>query len=467
MNEHTLFNHRPTDELVRMNAEHHIQPFANGAVTKGTGSRVITRAQGVELWDSEGHRILDGMAGLWCVNIGYGRDELADIAHRQMKQLPYYNTFFQTTHPPVVELAAKIAELTSGDLNHTFFGNSGSDANDTNIRFVRHYWASMGKPTKSTLISRANGYHGSTVAATALGGMPHMHAQGVQEFHGITHISQPNWWLEGGDLSPEEFGLKCAQELETEINRLGEDNVAAFIAEPVMGAGGVIVPPSTYWPEIQRICDAYKILLIADEVICGFGRTGEWFGSDTYNIRPDMMTVAKGLSSGYMPISGSIVSDKIANEFAESGGDFFHGYTYSGHPVAAAVALENLRIMQEEKIVEKVGNEIAPYFCERWATLSEHPLVGETRQVGLLGAFQMTPDASARAAFPQPGSVGKIYKDLCVENGAMMRAIKDSIAVSPPLVFSKANVDELVEIAYKTLDQTMAQAQSDGLMVAS
>jgi putrescine aminotransferase len=458
-------NHRPTAELVALNAAHHIQPFANGAVTKGVGSRVITRAEGVYLFDSEGKRILDGMAGLWCVNIGYGRTELADVAQRQMQQLPFYNTFFQTTHPPVVELATKIAEITPGDLNQTFFGNSGSDANDTNIRLVRHYWSCKGMPEKRTIISRTNAYHGSTVAATALGGMAHMHAQNGQMLPDFSFISQPFWWLDGGDMSPEEFGLKCAQELETEINRLGEDKVAAFIAEPVQGAGGVIVPPSTYWPEIQRICDAYDILLIADEVICGFGRTGEWFGSQKFNIRPDIMTIAKGLSSGYMPISGSVVSDRIANEFAEKGGDFFHGYTYSGHPVAAAVALENIRIMQEEKIVEHAA-EMSPYFGARWAELGDHPLVGETRHCGMLAAFQMTPDASRRAPFAQAGAMGKIFKDLCVENGLMLRSIKDSIACSPPLVITKTEVDEIVASALKTLDQTHARAKAEGLMVA-
>ena len=221
MNKKTPLNHRPTEELIALNAAHHIQPFANGDVTKKTGSRVIVRAEGIYLYDSEGNRILDGMAGLWCVNIGYGRNELAEVAQRQMQQLPYYNTFFQTTHPPVVELAAKIAELTPGDLNHVFFGNSGSDANDTNIRMVRHYWASKGKPTKQIVISRENAYHGSTVAATALGGMTHMHVQGAENVGGLAHISQPYWWVNGGDMTPEDFGLKCAAELESKINELG------------------------------------------------------------------------------------------------------------------------------------------------------------------------------------------------------------------------------------------------------
>lgn len=463
MNKH-LVNHRPTDEMVAMNAAHHIQPFADGSVTKGTGSRIITRAEGVHFFDSEGGKILDAMAGLWCVNIGYGRTELADAAHRQMQQLPYYNTFFQTSHPPVIELAAKIAELTPGDLNQSFFGNSGSDANDTNIRFVRHYWASKGKPEKQVIISRHNAYHGSSIGSTSLGGMVHMHAQGGLPIPGIEFINEPNWWVNGGDMTPDDFGVKVARELEHKINELGEDKVAAFIAEPIQGAGGVIVPPETYWPEIQRICDAHEILLIADEVICGFGRTGEWFGSQTYNIRPDIMTVAKGLSSGYQPISASIVSDKIANEFAEAGGTFFHGYTYSGHPVAAAVALENIRILEEEEIIETSARDVVPYFAEQWAALGDHPLVGETRHKGMLAALQFTPDVAARAAFTEPGKIGLMAKDFCVDNGAMCRAVKDSMVASPPLTFTRADVDELINAVAKSLDQTLAKATADGLM---
>lgn len=463
MNELSPLNHRPTEELVAMNAAHHIQPFANGAVTKSTGSRVIVKAEGCYLWDSDGHRILDGMAGLWCVNIGYGRDELADVAARQMKQLPYYNTFFQTAHPPVIELAAKIAELTPGDLNHTFFGNSGSDANDTNLRLVRHYWASKGKPEKTVIVSRMNAYHGSTMAASSLGGMTHMHAQGGQIVSDIEHIAQPYWWQDGGDMGPEAFGRKCAKELEDTIARLGADRVAAFIGEPIMGAGGVIVPPAGYWAEIQRICRDNDVLLIADEVICGFGRTGRWFGSETVGIEPDIMTVAKGLSSGYMPISGSIVSDRIANDFARNAGDFFHGYTYSGHPVAAAVALENIRIMEEEKIVEHAAG-IAPYMGEAFGRLADHPLVGEVRHCGLLAALQLTPNAETRVPFAEPGAVGRIFKDMAVENGIMLRAIKDSIAASPPLVITRSEIDELVDGAWKTLDQTMTAARDAGLL---
>jgi putrescine aminotransferase len=357
-----ITNHLPTSELQALDSAHHMHPFtASGELAK-KGARIITRAKGVYLHDSEGNKILDGMAGLWCVNIGYGRNELADVAARQMRELPYYNTFFQTTHVPAIALAQKIAELAPGDLNHVFFAGSGSEANDTNIRMVRTYWATKGHLEKSIIISRKNAYHGSSVGSGSLGGMTPMHAQGGMPIPDIHHINQPNWWSEGGDMTPEDFGLTRARELEQAILDLGEDRVAAFIAEPIQGAGGVIIPPTTYWPEIQRICDKYEILLIADEVICGFGRTGNWFGSQTLGIKPHIMTIAKGLSSGYQPIGGSVVCDEVAEVIGSD--EFNHGYTYSGHPVAAAVALENLRILEDEHIVDHVREVAAPALAE-------------------------------------------------------------------------------------------------------
>lgn len=459
-------NHLSTAEMQALDAAHHLHPFTDSAALNKKGARIITRAEGVYLTDSEGHTLLDGMSGLWCVNIGYGRVELAEAAKRQMQQLPYYNTFFQTSHPPVLELAARITELTPGDLNHVFFAGSGSEANDTNLRMVRHYWASQGKPEKSYVIARKNGYHGSTMGGGSLGGMSGIHAQGGLPIPGIVHIDQPYWYSEGGDLNPEEFGVQRARELEREIDRLGEERVAAFIAEPVQGAGGVIIPPSSYWPEIQRICDERDILLIADEVITGFGRTGKWFGSDYYDIRPDVITIAKGLSSGYLPIGASVVNDKVAAGL-EAAGEFAHGYTFSGHPVAAAVALENLRILDEENIVTRVESEIAPYLAKRWAELGDHPLVGEARSLGMLGALELSPDKARRAKFAaDEGSVGVIGRENAFSNGLVMRHVGDKMIIAPPLVITPAEIDELVEKAAIVLDLTLAQAKADGLMVA-
>ncbi len=459
-----IANHPATADMQAADAAHHLHPFTDTAALNEKGARIITSAKGVMLRDSEGTEILDAMAGLWCVNVGYGRNELADVASRQMRELPYYNTFFQTSHPAVIALAEKIAALTPGDLNRTFFSCGGSDANDTNIRLVRHYWASLGKPNKKHIIARENGYHGSAVGSASLGGMSAMHAQGGLPIPDISHIAQPYWYAEGGDLSPEDFGLKAAQALADEIERVGEENVAAFIAEPVQGAGGVIVPPSTYWPEIQRICDAHEILLIADEVITGFGRTGAWFGSETFGIRPDIITIAKGLSSGYQPIGGSVLSEKVAAVFAEKGGEFNHGYTYSGHPVAAAVALENLRILDEEGIVNTVATETGPYLAKRWAELGAHPLVGEARICGMMAALELSPDAAGRKAFAEAGSAGVICRDHCLGNNLVMRHVGDKMIISPPLVINKAEIDLVIERAHKALDLTLVDLKAQGLM---
>ncbi|GGF65986.1 putrescine aminotransferase [Mameliella alba] len=452
----------PTAELQALDAAHHLHPFTHGAGLAEKGARVVTRAEGCWLTDSDGNRILDGMAGLWCVNIGYGRSELADAAHRQMLELPFYNTFFQTTHVPALNLAAKLAELAPGDLNHVFFASSGSEANDTNLRLVRTYWQEKGQPERQVVISRWNAYHGSSVGSGSLGGMKGMHAQGGMPIPGIHHIDQPNWWSEGGYATPEAFGLERAQALETAILEIGPEKVAAFIAEPIQGAGGVIVPPDTYWPEIQRIAKKYGILLIVDEVICGFGRTGNWFGSQTYDIQPDIMTVAKGLSSGYQPIGASIVTDDVAKVIENT--EFNHGYTYSGHPVACAVALENLRILEEEGIVDRVRDETAPYLKERFESLADHPLVGEVKIVGMMGSLALTPDKVTRAPFAEPGTAGLICRERCFANNLIMRHVYDRMVISPPLVISKDEIDTLVERARKSLDEALEQLKAEGHM---
>ncbi|MDO6730189.1 aspartate aminotransferase family protein [Marinovum sp. 2_MG-2023] len=461
-----ITNHPPTEELQALDAAHHMHPFTAGGALAEKGARVMTRANGIWITDSEGREILDAMAGLWCVNIGYGRDSLADVAARQMRELPYYNTFFQTTHVPAIALAKKIAELAPGDLNHVFFAGSGSEANDTNIRMVRHYWAMKGQPERNIIISRKNAYHGSTVGSGSLGGMSGMHAQGGLPIPDIHHINQPNWWAEGGDMDPEAFGLARAQELETAILELGPERVGAFIGEPVQGAGGVIVAPDSYWPEIQRICDKYGILLIADEVICGFGRTGNWFGSQTVGITPHIMTIAKGLSSGYAPIGGSVVCDEVANVIAQ--GEFNHGYTYSGHPVAAAVALENLRILEDEKVVEHVRDVAGPYLKKKWEALADHPLVGEAKISGLMASIALTPNKATRAKFAaEAGTVGWVCRDICFGNDLIMRHVGDRMIVSPPLVITPEEIDILIERATRSLDQAFDKIKAQGLYVAA
>jgi putrescine aminotransferase len=435
-----------------LSRDHHLPPFTDYKALNAKGTRIITKASGVYLWDSEGHKILDAMAGLWCVNLGYGREELVEAATRQMRELPYYNLFFQTAHPPAVALAKAIADIAPAGMNHVFFTGSGSEANDTVLRMVRHYWAIKGQPAKKVVIGRWNGYHGSTIAGASLGGMKAMHEQGDGPIPGIEHIDQPYWFGEGGDMSPEEFGVRIADQLEQKILEVGEDKVAAFIAEPIQGAGGVIIPPESYWPRIKEILARYDILFIADEVICGFGRTGEWFGSDYYGLAPDLMPIAKGLTSGYIPMGGVVVRDEVVQTLNE-GGEFYHGFTYSGHPVAAAVALENIRILREEKIVERVKTKTAPYLQSRWQELLEHPLVGEARGVGLLGALELVKNKKTRERFADPG-VGMRCREHCFRNGLVMRAVGDTMIISPPLVISEEQIDELIGKVRLCLDAT-------------
>ena len=461
-----ITNHLPTAELQAIDAAHHMHPFSTGDTIKEKGARIITSAKGVWLKDSDGAQILDGMAGLWCVNIGYGRRELSEVAARQMDELPYYNTFFQTSHVPVMMLAQKLVELAPGDLDHVFFANGGSDANDTNIRLVRSYWAEKGHPERDVIISRWNAYHGSTIGGASLGGMKGMHGQGGLPIPGIDFIDQPNWWTDGGDKTPEEFGLDRARQLEEKIREIGPDRVAAFIGEPIQGAGGVIIPPTTYWPEIQRICKKYGILLIADEVICGFGRTGNWFGSQTLNIEPDIITVAKGLSSGYVPIGASIVSNEIAKTVNTI--EFNHGYTYGGHPVACAVALENLRILEQDNILDHVQKIAAPYLKEKWEALIDHPLVGEARIEGLMGSIALTPDKQTRAQFAaETGTVGFICRERCFANNLIMRHVGDRMIIAPPLIINREEIDILIERARKSLDECLAQIRAEGLFKAA
>ncbi|KAB1085829.1 aspartate aminotransferase family protein [Neorhizobium galegae] len=442
----------PLSNLAAIDAAHHLHPFSDMKQLNAKGARVIQRAEGVHIYDSTGRKYLDAFAGLWCVNVGYGRKSIADAAYRQMQELPYYNTFFGTTTEPAALLAQKIASHTGENLKRVFFTNSGSEATDTWFRMARVYWKALGKPEKTLVIARKNAYHGSTVAGASLGGMKLMHEQGNLPIEGIHHINQPYWYAEGGDLSPAEFGLKVARELEAKIDELGEDRVAAFVAEPIQGAGGVIIPPDTYWPEIARICKARNILLVADEVICGFGRLGHWFGHQYYGFEPDLAPIAKGLSSGYLPIGGVLVSDRVADVMVEELGDFYHGFTYSGHPVCAAAALENIRIIEEEGLVQRVRDDIGPYFAAAWKSLEDHAVVGEAESVGLIGGLQLAADKSTRRRYAKPDDIGSLVRNHCLENGLILRATGDRMLASPALTISRSEVDEVIEKLRAALD---------------
>ena len=440
--------------LQQLDAAHHIHPFNDNAELAKKGTRILTKGEGCYVWDAEGNKMLDAFAGLWCVNIGYGRKSMGEVAAKQMEQLAYYNTFFQCTTEPAIHLAAKLAELSPADLNHVFFSNSGSEGNDTVLRMVRHFWAVQDQPTKNIVIGRYNGYHGSTVAGASLGGMKGMHAQGGLPIPDIHHIEPPFFFADGGEYSEDEYGLVAARRLEEKILELGPERVAAFIGEPIMGAIGVYVPPRTYWPEVESICRKYDILLCADEVICGYGRTGEWFGAQYFGFTPDIMTTAKGLTSGYIPMGAVLFNDRIANVLRDKGGELAHGYTYSGHPVCAVVALENIRILQDEKIVETCKNDTGPYLAERLKMLGEHKLVGEVRGAGMLGALELVPNKAERKFFAERGNVGSLCRNIALKNGLILRATYDSMLISPPLVISRLEIDELFEKAWKSLNET-------------
>ena len=438
--------------LQQKDRDHHLHPFTDHLQLSEKGTRVITKGKGVYIWDAEGHQILDAMSGLWCVNLGYGREELTQAAYKQMQELPYYNNFFQCTHPPAIELSSKLGTISPADLNHVFFTGSGSEANDTVVRMVRRYWQLLGQPEKQIILSRKNAYHGSTIAAASLGGMSGMHEGGLP-IPNIHHIAQPYWFEEGGDKDPDAFGLEVAQELEHAIHHYGVENIAGFIAEPIQGAGGVIIPPESYWPAIQNIIDEHKILLIADEVITGFGRLGQWFATDVYQIKPDLIPFAKGVTSGYLPLGGVLVNDKVTDVIS-TGGEFTHGFTYSGHPAACAVALENLEIIERENILEQVKNKTAPYLEERWKRLADHPLIGEARIKGLVAAIEISNNKETRGRFSSDISAGSICRDIAISNGLVMRAVGDTMIIAPPLIISESEIDELIEKTTTTLDET-------------
>jgi putrescine aminotransferase len=455
-----------TRALQQLDSAHFLHPFTDHGALAARGARVIVRGEGIHLWDSEGNRIIDGMSGLWCVNVGYGRASITQAVARQMDVLPFYNSFFNTTNVPAVRLAERLASLAPPGFEHVFFTSSGSEANDTALRMVWRYWQLMDQPQRRIVISRRNAYHGSTVAGASLGGMAGMHAQGALPIPGIHHIDQPHFGEHGRGLSEAEFGLLAADWLEQKILELGPDRVAAFIGEPVQGAGGVVIPPQTYWPQVQRICDKYGILLVSDEVICGFGRLGTWFGCERMGMRPDLIPFAKGVTSGYVPLGGVLVGERVARALIDHGGDFNHGFTYSGHPVACAAALENLRIMEDEKLVERVARETGPHLKAAFARLADHPLVGHAESIGMTAGLNLVRRKGASVhdcePFPAALGVGMVCRAHMFDNGVIMRAVGDRMIVAPPLVMTCVQIDEMVERIRSCLDLTLADVAGRG-----
>ena len=437
----------------QMDLANHLHPFTDFKAYRESGGRIYSRAEDIYIFDEAGKKILDGMSGLWCVNLGYSQQKIIQAITEQLQRLPFYNSFFNCSNDAAAAMAAALVEVTPDQFNHIFFTCSGSEANDTNIKLVHRYFDLMDQPQKKLIIGRENAYHGSTVAAGSLGGMRYMHEQylGLSYVH---HVSQPYWFEEGGDLSADEYGLALAQELADKIDELGAENVAAFIAEPIQGAGGVIIPPATYWPAVQKVLDERDVLLISDEVICGFGRTGRWFGCDYFGTKPDLLTFAKGVTNGYQPLGGVAVGDRLADVLTTRGGEFNHGFTYSGHPVPCAAGLAALELYHELGTLNYVQDDIAPYWAEQLSTLADHPIVGEVRTLGMLGAVELVRDKPSRSRLEEDGKAAFYCRNAAISEGLMVRAVRDSMISAPPLICTREDIDVLINRLVKALDIT-------------
>ena len=435
-----------------------LQPFTGIPQTQGVGPRVIVRGKGMRVWDSDGKEYLDMMAGLWCVDIGYGREEMADAIAEQVRTLCYYPSFQNNGNQPAIELANKVASLTPGNLNKVFFGLGGSDCNDTNVKLVWYYNNLLGRPQKKKIIARKFGYHGVTVAAASLSGLPmlHPHFDVPLDNGRFIHVSKPHYFLNApAGMSERDYSASLAKELEDTILREGPETVAAFIAEPMMGACGVVPPPEGYFEAILPIVRKYDLLFIADEVITGFGRLGTWFGSEYYNIQPDIMTLAKGLTSGYVPMGATVVGDhvwEVLQKGAAEVGPFAHGFTYSCHPVAAAAGLKNLEIFEREDLVGNARDVGAYFQAQLEEHIAPHPLVGEKRGVGNVAAIELYKNRATKEPFPpKPGSAVRAA-EIAAGMGLIFRPVVNICVFSPPHVISRADVDEAIDKLKKTLD---------------
>lgn len=452
---------RTTADYQSSHLAHHVPPMHYPGCVTQADVQVMTRAKGIYIWDNDGNRYLDGMSGMWCTAVGYGREELAQAAAQQMRELSYASLCFANTHPAIVEYSERLFEVLPSNFSHICHTNSGSEANETLIRTVSHFWKIMGKPEKTIFIARENGYHGSTVGSASLGGMKNMHTMGNLPMPDVVHIGEPHWFSYKGELNEHEFGLAAAGELEQRILELGADKVAAFVAEPFQGAGGMIFPPASYWPEIQRICRKYDVLICADEVVGGFGRTGEWFSHQHFGFVPDTLSIAKGMTSGYIPMGGLVLCKRIADAIMGSKEPYAHGFTYQAHPVAAAVALANLNILQRENIVQRVKRDTGPYLhqCLQEA-FGDHPLVADIQGTGLIACLQLGLSRAERTGFAREdvtNAVGEYCSQAARNAGLIVRAIKGRVIMAPPLVITRQEIDELVDKLKLAVDQTAEQ----------
>ncbi|HZF30775.1 MAG TPA: aminotransferase [Gammaproteobacteria bacterium] len=453
-------------DLDALDLAHLFHPNTNLAALHKNGPLVLARGKGIHVWDTQGKQYIEGMAGLWCTTLGYGDEELASVAYEQLKTLAFTHLFAGKSHEPAVRLADKLVRMAPFAASRVFFGNSGSDANDTQIKLAWYYNNAVGRPAKKKIIARQRGYHGTTLASAGLTGLPSFHKNFDVPLPGILHTDAPYYYrgAQPGE-SQEDYATRLANNLEQLILREDPDTIAAFFAEPLMGVGGVLLPPKTYFEKIQAVLAKYDVLLIDDEVITGFGRTGEIWGAQAFGMQPNTVTAAKALSSAYLPISAVIVPEFLYEPMIEASGQvglFGHGFTYSGHPVSAAVALRALEIYEERKLYEHVRN-VAPKFQQRLQALATHALVGDARGIGLLGAVELVRNKETKVAFDSRHAVGAKCMALCQERGLIVRAIGDVVALCPPFIVKPKDVDDIFDRLGDGLDDTLAWAQKEGL----
>ncbi|MDZ4737701.1 MAG: aspartate aminotransferase family protein [Rhodospirillaceae bacterium] len=455
------------NSLAAKDIAYHLHPYTNAVKHEAEGPLILTEGKGIHVYDENGTEYIEGLAGLWSTSLGFGEQRLIDAATAQLQKLPYYHSFTHKVPSITVELAERLIQIAPVPMSKVFFTNSGSEANDTVVKMVWYYNNAIGRPKKKKIISRIKGYHGVTVASASLTGLPYNHKDFDLPMAGILHADCPHFYRFGADgETEEEFATRLAENLDNLIIAEGPDTVAAFIAEPVMGAGGVLIPPKTYFEKIQAVLKKHDVLFVADEVICGFGRTGNLWGSQTYGLKPDILSCAKALSSSYLPIAAVMINEKVYSALRDNSGKlgtFGHGFTYSGHPVSAAVALETLKIYEERDIVATV-RRVAPTFQKRLRAYADHPMVGEVRCVGLIGAVELVRNKKTKEPFDPKLTIGLKTAGFCQRHGLITRAIMDSVAFCPPLIITDAQINEMFDRFGRALDEAHGWAKQEGLL---